>query len=160
MNRTSPKGPLCNGIHAGALSSNETRLISSEIDGNVGFACGHLLFVDGGALKAQPFDPERLQLTGEPVAIAPQELEVWEKAWYHSGFSIAESGILVFQSSTDFAPELVWADARFWRKLPSAAANTPRGSGKDHAWWATITPPTRATGTVSSSPGPATSIPT
>jgi Tol biopolymer transport system component len=45
------------------------------------------------------------------VAIAQHELEVWEKAWFHSGFSVSESGILVFQSATDFAPELVWTDA-------------------------------------------------
>ena len=110
VNRTSPEDLLCNGIHTGALGSNESRLISSEIDGNVGFACGHLLFVNGGALKAQPFDPDRLQLTGQPVAIAPHELEIWEKAWFHSGFSVSESGILVFQSFHDFAPELVWTD--------------------------------------------------
>ena len=110
VNRTGPEDLLCNGIQAGSLSSNEARLISSEIDGNVGFACGHLLFVNGGALKAQPFDPERLQLTGQPVPIAQHELEVWEKAWFHSGFSVSESGILVFQSFNDFAPELVWTD--------------------------------------------------
>jgi eukaryotic-like serine/threonine-protein kinase len=111
VNRTGHGDALCNGIHAGSLSSTEARLISSEIDGNVGFACGYILFVNGGALTAQPFDPESFQLAGQPVAVAQHELEIWEKAWFHSGFSVSESGILVFQSSNDFAPELVWTDA-------------------------------------------------
>ena len=111
VNRTGPGDALCNGIHAGSLRSTEARLISAEIDGNVGFACGHVLFVNAGALKAQSFDPERLQLTDQPVAIVQHELEVWERAWFHSGFSVTETGILVFQSSTDFASELVWTDA-------------------------------------------------
>jgi len=111
VNRTGPGDMLPNGIHAGSLSSAEPRLISSKIDGNVGFACGHIFFVKGGALLAQAFDPERLQLVGPPAVIAQHEMEVWEKAWFHSGFSVSESGMLVFQSSNDFAPELVWTDA-------------------------------------------------
>jgi hypothetical protein len=71
----------------------------------------HILFVNGGALKAQSFDSERLQLTGQPVAIAQHELEVGERAWFRSGFSVAEAGIPAFQSCTDFAPELVWTDS-------------------------------------------------
>jgi Tol biopolymer transport system component len=110
VNRTAPADRLRNGIHAGSLSSTEASLVSTEIDGNVGFACGHILFVNGGALKAQPFDPERVELTGRPVAIAQHEMEIWEKAWFHSGFSVSEAGILVYQSCTDFAPELVWTD--------------------------------------------------
>jgi DNA-binding winged helix-turn-helix (wHTH) protein len=64
VNRTDPGDALCNGIHAGSLSSTGARLISAEIDGNVGFANGHIVFANSGALKAQPFDPEILQLTG------------------------------------------------------------------------------------------------
>ena len=43
--------------------------------------------------------------------MAQREMEVWEKAWFHSELSISGSGILVFQSSNDFAPELIWTDA-------------------------------------------------
>jgi eukaryotic-like serine/threonine-protein kinase len=111
VNRTGPGDTLLNGIHAGSLRSTEPRLISSEIDGNVGFAGGHIFFVKGGALVAQAFDPVRLQQVGQPVAIAQHEMEVCERAWFHSGFSVSESGMLVFQSSNDFAPELVWTDA-------------------------------------------------
>jgi eukaryotic-like serine/threonine-protein kinase len=111
VNRTGSADAPRDGIYAGSLSSTEARLISHEIDGNMGFACGHIFFVSGGGLKAQPFDPELVQVTGPPVSIAQHELEIWERAWFHSGFSVSEAGILVFQSSTDFASELLWTDA-------------------------------------------------
>src|SRR5262249_20228672 len=38
VNRTGPGDLLRNGIHAGSLSSTDTHLVSSEIDGNVGLA--------------------------------------------------------------------------------------------------------------------------
>jgi Tol biopolymer transport system component len=51
-------------IHDGAV----TRIL----DGSAGaaYASGHLLFVQDGRLLAQPFDPERLVLSGEPTPLA------------------------------------------------------------------------------------------
>jgi eukaryotic-like serine/threonine-protein kinase len=111
VNRTGPGDLLRNGIYAGSLSSTDTHLISSEIDGNVGFAGDHMLFVADGGLKAQPFDPERLQLTGQPVPIAQHESASWDRALFHQGFSVSDRGTVVFQSRLDFAQELVWTDA-------------------------------------------------
>jgi DNA-binding winged helix-turn-helix (wHTH) protein len=111
VNRTGPRDLLQNGIYAGSLSSRDAHLVSPEIDGNVGFAGDHMFFVAEGGLKAQPFDPERLQLTGQVVPILQHELTIWDPVWFHQGFSVSDSGTVVFQSRTDFAPELVWADA-------------------------------------------------
>ena len=112
VNRTSPEDVLRNGIYAASLSSTETHLVSSEIDGNVGFSGDHLFFVGEGGLIAQPFDTERLQLTGEPVPIAQHESAGWEdRAWFHRAFSVGDHGTVVFQSRFDFAQELVWTDA-------------------------------------------------
>jgi hypothetical protein len=102
---------LRKGIYAASLSSTDVHLVSSEIDGNVGFAADHILFVAEGGLKAQPFDLERLQLTGHAVAIVHHELIISDRVWFHQGFSVADPGTVVFQSRTDFAPELVWTDA-------------------------------------------------
>jgi DNA-binding winged helix-turn-helix (wHTH) protein len=130
VNRTSPGDLLRNGIYAGSLSSTDAHLVSTEIDGNVGFASGHLFFVSKGGLKAQPFDLERLQLSGQAVPIVQHELAIWDRVWFHHGFSVSDSGTVVFQSRTDFAPELVWTDA----------------SGKEHGqirggyWGPTISP--------------------
>jgi eukaryotic-like serine/threonine-protein kinase len=111
VNRTGAADELRNGLYAGSLSSTKACLISAEIDGSVGFANNHIVFVNGGSLKAQPFNREHTGLTAQPVVLAQNEMEIWERVWFHSGFSVSESGILVFQSATDFAPELVWTDA-------------------------------------------------
>lgn len=110
VNRAGPGDLLRKGIYAASLSSTDAHLVSSEIDGNVGFAVDHMFFVAEGGLKAQPFDPERLQPTGHAVAIVQHELTIWDRVWFHQGFSVADPGTVVFQSRTDFAPELVWTD--------------------------------------------------
>lgn len=111
VNRTSPGDALGNGLYAGSLSATEPRLISTDIHGNVGYAAGHVFFVEDGGLNAQPLDRERLELSGEPIPIVPHEMEVWETVFFHSGFSVSETGIVIFQSRTELARELVWTDA-------------------------------------------------
>ena len=111
VNRAGPAEGLGKGLYAGSLSSMEAHLVSAEIGGNVAFAAGHLFFVRDGGLSVQRFHPERLQFSGDPVAIAPHEMELWETVFFQSAFSVSETGILVFQSRTDFACELVWVDA-------------------------------------------------
>jgi len=111
VNRVGPEDSIGHGIYAGSLSSPEVRLISADIDGNLAFACGHVFFVRGGALNAQEFYLESLQLMKEPVVLVQHELEIWDRVWFQSGFSVSGTGIVVFQSSLDFAPELVWMDA-------------------------------------------------
>lgn len=149
-NRTGTEDPLCNGIYAGSLASTEARPVSADIDGNVAYACGHVFFVRNGALYAQPFDPDSLQLVGKPVAIVQNELEVWEKAVYHSGFSVSNSGILVFQSSTDFAPELIWTDA-----AGKECGRIPQSGG---CWQCTISPDGRSVAIASNQSQPGRSF--
>lgn len=111
VNRAGRGDLLRNGIYAGSLSSTDTHLVSSDIDGNVGLAGDHMVFVAGGGLKAQPFDLERLRLTGQPVPIVQHELASWDRALFHQGFSVSDHGTVIFQSRIDFASELVWTDA-------------------------------------------------
>ena len=51
-----------NGIYAGSLGSNTSKLVSAEITSNVAFASGRLLFVRDRSLMAQAFDTGRLKL--------------------------------------------------------------------------------------------------
>jgi eukaryotic-like serine/threonine-protein kinase len=111
VNRTGPTDLLRNGIYAGSLSSTDTHLVSSEIDGNVGLASDHMIFVANGGLKAQPLDLDRVELTGQPVPIVQHELASWDRAFFHQGFSASDHGTVVFQSRIDFGSELVWTDA-------------------------------------------------
>jgi DNA-binding winged helix-turn-helix (wHTH) protein len=69
VNRAGPEDSLGYGIYVGSLSSPEVRLVSKDICGNLAFAYGHVFFVRGGALNAQAFDLESLQLRNEPVGL-------------------------------------------------------------------------------------------
>jgi len=110
VNRSGPHDALGNGLHAASLSSDEVTLISSEIDGNVACACGYVLYRQKGSLMAQPYEDRERRLSGNQFAIVQHELQIWERAWFQSGFSISRAGVVVFQSSRDFSSELVWLD--------------------------------------------------
>jgi Tol biopolymer transport system component len=59
-------------VHVGALSGGESRrlLFGESLAGNAAFASGLLHYVQEGALRARPFDPKRLDFTGEAMTIA------------------------------------------------------------------------------------------
>jgi len=107
---TGPRDSPGNGIYVGSLDSPNSKLVSSEITGNVAFASGHLLYVRDRRLMAQPFDTARLETTAPAVPIGEQELEK-EMAFYRAGFSTSENGMLVFQSAADAPSRLIWFDA-------------------------------------------------
>ena len=59
------------GVYAGNLDGSVTaRLL--EADTPAVYGPGHLLFIRQGTLFAQPFDPDRLTLTGNPIRMAEQ----------------------------------------------------------------------------------------
>jgi DNA-binding winged helix-turn-helix (wHTH) protein len=98
-----------NGIYIGTLGSTDTRLLSLEMAGNVAYSSGRLLYVRDRSLVAQPFDPQRLRITGPLVSIAEQEFDA-ERTFSVSGFTVSESGVLVFQSTADSPARLTWFD--------------------------------------------------
>lgn len=121
------------GLYIGNLDANEGVLLSADIRGNTAFAAGHLLFVRDGTLFAQPFDTRKLRFTGNPVAIVNQEMEQ-ELGFSRSGFSVAESGALVYQSRHTYSSRLVWFD-RSGKELGTvgdAASYEPKLSPDEH----------------------------
>jgi Tol biopolymer transport system component len=115
------------GIYAGSLSTQESKLISSEIVGNTQFASSRLYYVRDRSLMAQPFDLKRLQTTGPPEAVSRQELEE-APAFSRTGFSVSDNGVVVFQSATESASRLSWFD-RSGKELE----NLPRTGYRDPA---------------------------
>ncbi len=95
------------GIYVGSLDSTErTRLLSAN--SNVVYAPpGYLLFNREGTLMAQPFDAERIQLTGEPVPVA-EGLE-FNPGSGRAAFAASENGVLAYRGGLG-APlrTLVW----------------------------------------------------
>ena len=78
---------------------------------NAVFANGHLLFIRGdlaGTLFAQPFDPVRMETTGDPVGVA-SEIGVWGDYLGIGKYSVASDGSLLY-SSFLLRTRLEWLD--------------------------------------------------
>jgi Tol biopolymer transport system component/predicted Ser/Thr protein kinase len=68
---------------------------------------GYLLFLRGGSLQAQPFDPDSLRLAGEPFPIAQNV--VFYGPTLSASFSVSANGVLVYQAGYPNS-ELKWYD--------------------------------------------------
>ena len=69
---------------------------------------GHLLFLRGATLMAQPFDPNKLALSGEPVAIA-DGVDTFTVT-NHGLFSVSDTGTLVYRAGSGTQNLLTWFD--------------------------------------------------
>jgi Tol biopolymer transport system component len=69
---------------------------------------GHLVFLREATLMAQPFDPVRLELKGEPVPIA-EGVDSFAAANYGL-FSVSDTGTIAYRSSAATKLVLTWFD--------------------------------------------------
>jgi eukaryotic-like serine/threonine-protein kinase len=69
---------------------------------------GFLLFVREDTLMRQPFDPQRLELTGEATPIAERIL--LNTAVGVGDFSVSENGVLTFRSGANLSNQFAWFD--------------------------------------------------
>ena len=109
-------------VYLGSLDSPERIKL---MDGGflTAYANGYLLFVRDDTLMAQSFDPDRIELAGEPMPLAEQLLIAGAPA--ASGvFAVSQSGVLVYQSGRIEKSALVWLD-RAGREL--GTLSEPRG---------------------------------
>ena len=112
------------GVFVGVLGSNEARPILTSTTVNADaqssdevpthramYAGGHLFYVRGRRLLAQPFDAAGLTLVGDPVRI---EDNVEQTAPGRSAFHVSETGLLVYRhaaaSGTSASTQLTWFD--------------------------------------------------
>lgn len=82
-------------IRISSLDSSINKTLFSG-NSNTCFVNGHILFVRQGTLMAQPFDPGKLELTGDAVPIAEQIQ--YAAARSKGMFSASMNGVLIFQS--------------------------------------------------------------
>jgi Tol biopolymer transport system component/tRNA A-37 threonylcarbamoyl transferase component Bud32 len=107
------------GLRIGSLDGGPVRELFSSVASARYADPGYLVWWADGNLKAQPFDPERLELTGEPRVIASGV--VFDPRDGRPGFTLSRNGVLVYREGTDQQPtELVWLD-REGKLLGSAA---------------------------------------
>ena len=104
------------GIYIGSLDARPEEQDSRSLLGNSSSAVyvaspksetGQLLFVREDTLLAQPFDPRRLELTGEAVPIAEQVNFSGTTGW--GPFSAAANGLLVYRGSGQ-SRQFAWWD--------------------------------------------------
>lgn len=80
-------------VYAGSLGSHEIRLIL-EVPSRALYSCGHLFYELQGNLVSRPFDPESLELTGEPSVVAEEVQYFRPFAW--GDFSVSDDGVLAY----------------------------------------------------------------
>ena len=95
-------------IYVGSLDSKETKRITSA-DSNVSYAPpGYLLFAREATLMAQPFDADKLEVTGDAFPLV-------ERIRYSYGpglaeFSVSSDGVLVYITGNPVPSQLTWFD--------------------------------------------------
>ena len=108
------------GIYVGSLEPEEVRRVLKTEVRAAYTPPGYLLFVQLGTLMAQRFNPNRLQLTGEPVRIA--EEVAYNPSNGRTTVSVSENGVLVYRTGgVGGLPtsELAWFD-RDGKRIGSA----------------------------------------
>ena len=97
-------------INVGSVDGMTPKEVLSNLLNAVYAPPGYLLFVRDGVLLAQPFDPSRLQTTGDafPILESVASTLSFEKAV----FSVSQNGILAYQagSGSGITNNLIWMD--------------------------------------------------
>jgi hypothetical protein len=84
------------------LKTGQSKLLSSDVSGNVSFISGDIIFAQGRSLMAQALDRGLGKLTGTPSTIFNRELDA-PNGFERVGVSMSENGVAVFQSISDAA---------------------------------------------------------
>ena len=112
------------GVYIGQLDGLDTKRVFDADAPAVYAATGHLLFIREGKLLAQDFDPDRLELRGDPFPMA-------EHVTAATMLSASVAGPIVYRTASEERGQrqLVWVD-RSGRELdkvvyPDAAAQGP-----------------------------------
>ncbi len=102
------------GIYIGSLDSKEAKRITGD-DSNASFSpSGYLLFSREGALMAQPFDADKLQVTAEAFPVV--ERIQYSPPLLLAGFSVSNNGVLAYLTGNPLTSQLTWFD-RSGKKL-------------------------------------------
>ena len=108
-----------NGVFYASLDGRENRLLL-HAQSNAIYAAGFLLFGRSDQLLAQPFDPAKGELSGEPQTVSSGVLN--DVTTWRTGVTATDSGLLAFGNGTSGGLQLVWID-RSGKQLGVAADN-------------------------------------
>jgi len=97
-------------VHIGSLDSSQTQTLM-EADSGAVYAQGHILFLRGNTLMAQPFDAKKLKLAGDAVPVAEQvQNSIRYAAFSISAGSSSSSAELVYSGGAATGEQLTWFD--------------------------------------------------
>jgi Tol biopolymer transport system component len=101
------RGPF----YVASIDSMDSKLVLQADSSNAVYSRGHLLFMLGSTLMAQPFDLGSLTVSSGPFPIADR-VETQSSVSVPNGlFSVSDSGLLAYRTGTTVAGgELVWFD--------------------------------------------------
>ena len=108
-----------NAIYYASLDGRDNRLLI-HTQSNAIYAAGYLLFGRGDQLMAQPFDPAKGELSGEPETLSSGVLN--DVTTWRMGATATDGGLLAFGNGSSGGVQLVWMD-RTGKQLSVAADN-------------------------------------
>ena len=100
--------PENSAIYVGSLDSKDTKLLLNASSFILYSPPGYLLFVRERTLMAQPFDADRLELTGDAFPIA--EDVQFNPANGRAAFAVSENGVLAYRTGGAFSGQFAWTD--------------------------------------------------
>jgi Tol biopolymer transport system component len=102
--RTVPRG-----VYVGSLDAKGSGKLIIEGATNAVYANGHLIYLRAGALLAQPFDLDRLELGGEPTPLVEHVQITGPSASDVTGaFTVSQTGVLAYQTASRTSSQLTW----------------------------------------------------
>ena len=93
--RVTGQNPRNNSYYVMSLGSGERQLVLQSEAGNVMYAAGHLLFMNGNNLVAQPFDAKGLMVTDRAVPVA-EKVRLSDGRPSFGIFSVSQAGRLAY----------------------------------------------------------------
>jgi len=109
-------------ICVASLDSTETTCVLTVHSQAAYAPPGYLLFVRDAVLRAQRFDANRLEVSGEAFRVTDDQILV-EPVWRPRSFSVSDNGVLAYHPSTG-ETQLVWVN----RSGTSLGAIGPTGN--------------------------------
>jgi eukaryotic-like serine/threonine-protein kinase len=97
-------------IYVGSLDPMEQSRLLLEGGSNAKYALRYVLFMRDDTVMAQPFDADRLELTGEAVPIA-DHVQTGGASGRTGAFSVSQTGVLAYQTgSGEVRSQPIWFD--------------------------------------------------
>jgi len=99
--------PEQQGIYLGSIDGKIKKRLLPHDSAVVYAAPGYLLYLDGDTILAQPFDPDRLELSGQPIMVAEH---VGHASSGYASLSVSHSSILAYSGPILRPGRLTWFD--------------------------------------------------